>query len=373
MSINIQKMPKLGFGLMRLPESDDGIDVAEVQKLVDTYMDNGFNYFDTAYVYHGGKSEEIVKEVLVRRYPRDTFYLATKLPPWNIKKYDDIDRIFNEQLERTGVDYFDFYLLHNLEDGLIYETFEKFDCFDWIKNKKASGQVRHIGFSFHGTPELLEKVLNEHPEVEFVQIQVNYADWENPVVQSGKLYDILSKRQIPILVMEPVKGGLLASLQPEMEQMLKTVRPNDSIASWALRFASSLPGVVTTLSGMSTEAQMNDNLYTFSDFKPLNEQEKQLLRKITEMMLDLPLIQCTSCRYCCDGCPEKIRVPDIFGALNAARTHKGDTRPHQFYESLVNSSGRAKNCIACGKCEAACPQHLPIVELMQEAANEFDA
>lgn len=204
MSINIQKMPKLGFGLMRLPESDDGIDVTEVQKLVDTYMDNGFNYFDTAYVYHGGKSEEIVKEVLVKRYPRDAFYLATKLPPWNIEKHDDIDHIFNEQLERTGVDYFDFYLLHNLEDGLIYETFEKFDCFDWIKNKKASGQVRHIGFSFHGTPELLENVLNEHPEVEFVQIQVNYADWENPVVQSGKLYDILSKRQIPILVMEPV-------------------------------------------------------------------------------------------------------------------------------------------------------------------------
>lgn len=366
------KMPKLGFGLMRLPENDGEIDISQMGQMVDAYMRTGFNYFDTAYVYHGGKSETAIKETLVNRYPRESFYLATKLPAWTMNDMEDRDRIFNEQLERAGVEYFDFYLLHSLEDGNNYDTYVKYECFDWAMQKKSEGKIRHFGFSFYGTPELLEKVLDSHPEVEFVQIQLNYADWNNPVVHSGRLYKILHDRNIPIIVMEPVKGGTLASMQPELESMMKAVRPNDSIASWALRFVGSLDGVATILSGMSNEEQMNDNLKTFENFVPLSEKEKKVIDEVVKKMLDMPLVQCTSCRYCFDGCPSGIRIPDIFRALNTARMYLNDSRPHMFYRGLVSNSGRAKACIACGQCEGVCPQHLPIIDLLQEAAKKFD-
>ena len=234
MSIDLNAMPKLGFGLMRLPEQDGTIDLDQVCRMVDAYLEAGLNYFDTAYVYHGGNSEKIVKEALVRRHPRSSFTVATKLPSWCMKAESDRDRIFNEQLERTGLEYFDFYLLHSVEDGSNGETYERLNCFEWALEKKAAGKIRHFGFSFHGSPEYLEALLNAHPEVEFVQIQLNYADWENPVVQSGKLYEILHRRNVPIIVMEPVKGGTLAKLTPELEAKLKAVHPDRSLASWAL-------------------------------------------------------------------------------------------------------------------------------------------
>ena len=228
--IDLDKMPKLGFGLMRLPEKDGKIDHDEVCRMVDSYMDAGLTYFDTAYVYHGGRSEVEAREAIVKRYPRDSFTLATKLPAWEMKKPEDRDRIFNEQLERAGVDFFDFYLLHSIEDGNI-DTYENLDCFNWGLKKKEEGKIKHFGFSFHGSPELLVKVLDAHPYMEFVQIQLNYADWTNPVVRSGKLYEILHDRNIPMIIMEPVKGGNLASLKPELEDKLKAVRPDKSIAS----------------------------------------------------------------------------------------------------------------------------------------------
>ena len=295
------------------------------------------------------------------------------LPAWTMSGPMDRDLIFNEQLERCGVSYFDFYLLHSLEDGNNYDTYVKYDCFRWGMQKKEEGKIRHFGFSFHGTPELLEQVLNEHLEIDFVQIQLNYADWNNQVVHSGRLYEILHQRNIPIIVMEPVKGGMLANLQPELEEMLKAVHPDASTASWALRFVGSLEGVVTILSGMSTEEQMRDNLQTFGDFQPLTKEEYQVIEKVVKKMQDMSLIPCTSCRYCCDGCPSKILIPDIFHALNTARLYPTDNRPRMFYNNLTsNSSVKASDCIACGQCESVCPQHLPIIELLQEAVSRLE-
>ncbi|WP_277934625.1 aldo/keto reductase [Parablautia intestinalis] len=370
--INMQSMPKLGFGLMRLPEQNGEIDLAHVDRMVDAYMKKGFNYFDTAYVYHGGKSETAIRETLVKRYPRESFYLATKLPAWMMSGPEDRDRIFNEQLMRCGVDYFDFYLLHSLEEGVNYDTYVKHDCFRWGMQKKEEGKIKHFGFSFHGTPELLEQVLDEHPEVEFVQIQLNYADWNNPLVYSGRLYEILRSRNMPVIVMEPVKGGTLANLQPELEGMLKDLRPDASAASWALRFAGSLEGVMTILSGMSNEEQMEDNLHTFAEFEPLSEKEKQVIDEVVRKMLDMPLIPCTSCRYCCDGCSAGIRIPDVFRALNTVRMYPEDNRPQMYYNGLISKSGKASACVACGQCERVCPQHLQIIELMKEAAEKLD-
>ncbi len=374
MSINLDKMPKLGFGLMRLPQKDDAIDMDHLCRMVDAYMAAGMNYFDTAYVYHGGNSEKVIKDALVSRYPRDSFMLATKLPAWCMKEEADRDRIFNEQLERCGVDYFDFYLLHSIEDGGNGETYEKLDCFSWGLQKKAEGKIRHFGFSFHGSPAYLTQVLDAHPEVEFVQIQLNYADWNNPVVRSGELYEILSSRNIPMIIMEPVKGGTLAGLTPELEAMYKAVRPEASIASWALRFVGSLPGVMTILSGMSSEDQMKDNLSTFTGFEPLTENEKALIEKVRGIMLNVPQIGCTSCRYCTPGCPMNISIPDVFRAVNTMALYHETFRPKNFYNGIVGQGhGRASECIACGQCESVCPQHLPIIDLLKDASKKLDA
>ena len=296
MSIDLNTMPKLGFGLMRLPENDGVIDQEQVCRMTDAYLDAGLTYFDTAYVYHGGNSEKIVKEALVKRHSRDSFTVATKLPAWCMKEEADRDRIFNEQLERCGVDYFDFYLLHSVEEGGNGETYDRLNCWEWAMEKKAAGKIRHFGFSFHGSPEYLEKLLDAHPEVEFVQIQLNYADWENPVVQSGRLYEILRRRRVPIIVMEPVKGGTLAKLTPDLEAKFKAVRPEKSIASWALRFVASLPGVMTVLSGMSTPEQVADNLRTFTHFEPLTDAEKSAVEEVRAAMMGVPQIGCTACR-----------------------------------------------------------------------------
>lgn len=372
MSLELEKMPKLGFGLMRLPEKDGEIDVQQVCNMMDTYMEKGFNYFDTAYMYCNGKSECVVKEALVQRYPRESFYLTNKLPQWMMNGIEDRDKIFSDQLKKTGVDYFDLYLLHSVEDGANYEGYIKYDCFNWAMKKKEEGKIKHFGFSYHGTPELLDQILAEHPEVEIVQIQLNYADWENPLVQSGKLYEVLRKYKKPILVMEPVKGGSLAELTPAIEQKMKVERPNSSIASWALRFAASLPGVVTVLSGMSTEGQMQDNLNTFLNFEPMTDNEYKILSSVVKEMEKMPRIACTSCRYCCDGCPSNIAIPDVIKALNALRIYGEHTRPHSFYEKLIQSSGRARDCIECKQCENVCPQHLPITEYLKEAAEKLD-
>lgn len=373
MSIDASKLPRLGFGLMRLPEKDGEIDIPHLCNMVDEYMERGFNYFDTAYMYCGGRSEGAAKEALVKRYPRDSFYLATKLPQWMMKGIEDRDRILNDQLERTGAGYFDFYLLHSIEDGANYEGYLKYDCFNWAMKKKEEGKIKHFGFSFHGTPELLEEVLRDHPEVEFVQIQLNYADLENPLVQSGRLYEILRKYNMPMIIMEPVKGGMLAAMAPEIEKMMKDLRPDSSIASWALRFTASMDGVLTVLSGMSNKEQMLDNLNTFTNFEPISEEEQHVIDDVVKAMEKMPGVPCTSCRYCCDGCPQGILIPDVFRALNTLRIYGEDNRPHFYYNGLVEKSGRAADCIACGQCESVCPQHLSIIDLLKESSEKLDA
>ena len=375
MSIDVSKMPRIGFGLMRLPETDGVIDIGKVCKMVDSYLDAGFNYFDTAYVYHGGNSERAVKEAIVKRHPRNSFTLATKLPAWSIHSFEDRDKIFNEQLERCGVDYFDFYLLHSIEDGNNYDTYVKYDCFNWGVQKRAEGKIKHFGFSFHGTPELLVKIVDSHPEIEFVQIQLNYADWDNPLVHSGELYKILSERNIPIIVMEPCKGGKLANHDDECTEILKSVRPDKSVASWAFRFVGSLPGVTTILSGMTTQDQMEDNMNTFRNFEPLSGEERAAVDKVIEVMFRVEQIGCTACRYCVDGCPMSISIPDVISAINTKRKFPGDMRPQFFYNGLVarDGNGKASDCIGCGQCEGVCPQHLPIIEILKEGVEKFES
>lgn len=367
------KMPKLGFGMMRLPEQDGEVDISRVCEMVDRYMDSGMNYFDTAYMYHNGKSEEVVKKTVVDRYPRDSYYLTTKLPQWMMKGKEDRDRILEDQLAKTGAGYFDIYLLHSVEDGEKYEGYLEYDCFQWAMEKKAEGKFRHFGFSYHGTAELLDEILAVHPEVEVVQIQLNYADWDNPLIQSGKIYDVLCKYDIPILVMEPVKGGTLAQMDPKVEKIFKEASPDATIASWALRFAGSLPGVVTVLSGMSSEEQMEDNLNTFTHFQPLSEKEQETIHQVVEAMAENPGIACTACRYCVEGCPQKIHIPDVLKALSTLRVYGEAWRSQNFYQSLLKQgSGSASGCVACGGCEGVCPQHLPIIELMKEAAEKLE-
>ena len=374
MSIDLNKMPKLGFGLMRLPEKDGVIDLEQVCRMADAYLDAGLTYFDTAYVYHGGNSEKIVREALVKRHPRDSFTVATKLPAWCMKEEADRDRIFNEQMKRCGVEYFDFYLLHSVEEGGNGETYDRLNCWEWALAKKAAGQIRHFGFSFHGSPEYLEKLLDDHPEVEFVQIQLNYADWENPVVRSGRLYEILRSRGMPIVVMEPVKGGTLAKLTPELEARFRAVRPEASIASWALRFVASLPGVMTVLSGMSSPEQMADNIKTITHFEPLTDVEQAAVEDVRRTIMSAEQIGCTACRYCTDGCPMNIAIPDVFRAVNTMKLYHEDFRPKAFYKGLVGQGhGRAADCVACGQCEGVCPQHLPIIELLKDASARLDS
>ena len=373
MSINVNEMPKIGFGLMRLPETDGAIDIDKVCKMVDSYLAAGFNYFDIAYVYHGGNSERAVKEAIVKRHPRDSFTVATKLPAWSIHSFEDRDKIFEEQLERCGVDYFDFYLLHSVEDGNNYDTYVKYDCFNWGIQKREEGRIKHFGFSFHGTPELLVQIVDNHPEIEFVQIQLNYADWDNELVHSGELYKILSERNIPIIVMEPCKGGKLANHDEECTEILKSIRPDRSVASWAFRFVGSLPGVTTILSGMSTEEQMEDNMNTFRNFEPLTDEEKEAIEKVKEIMFRVELVGCTACRYCVDGCPMNISIPDVISAINIKRKFPGDMRPNFYYNGLTGRSGKASDCLECGQCEGVCPQHLPIISILKEAVDKFES
>ena len=363
---------KLGFGLMRLPKDKQSqIKLDEVQRMVDSYMERGFNYFDTAYVYEG--SEEAIRQTLVEKYPRDVYTLADKLPAWKLTCQEDAERIFQESLNRTGVDYFDFYLLHSVEKSH-YPTYEKYQCFDFIQEMKKQGKIKYMGFSFHDDADFLDKVLTEHPEIDFVQLQLNYLDWENGVIQSRRNYEVARKHHKPIIVMEPIKGGTLASFSDDIERIYKDYAPQKSIASWAMRYVASLDGVMTILSGMSNAQQMNDNLDTMTHFEKINNEEAKLIKQVTDQVLSYPTIPCTKCRYCTPVCPMHIQIPDLFTAYNSAKMY-GENRRYQTYykDHSTGDYQPAKACIACGQCESVCPQHLEIISLLKEVSEVFDS
>ncbi|MBQ8952957.1 MAG: aldo/keto reductase [Clostridia bacterium] len=372
-------MKKLGFGLMRMPLTDANsaaaVDVEQVKKMVDLFMEKGFTYFDTAIMYNGFASQRVAKEAIVDRYPRDSFTLATKLHNAFFNSREDMEKIFSDQLEQTGAGYFDYYLLHGIEAGS-YPKYEQFDCFDWLLEKKAKGLVKHAGFSFHDTPELLDEILTRHPEMEFVQIQLNYLDWESEWVQSRKVYEVAVKHGKPVIVMEPVKGGTLAKVPADAEALLKAREPELSVPSWAIRFAASQENVMVVLSGMSSLEQMADNLSYMENFKPLTNDEKALAQRVADIINAQIAVPCTGCSYCTEGCPMQIAIPKYFSLYNEDMREnleeKGWTINFTNYENLTKQFGRAGDCIACGQCEGVCPQHLPIIEKLKEVSAHFD-
>ncbi len=369
---------KLGFGLMRMPQLDPNdpanVDVEQVKKMVDLFLEKGFTYFDTAWMYNGFASEGVAKTALVDRHPRDSFTLATKLHAGFFDSFEDRDKVFNAQLQKTGAGYFDYYLLHGIEADM-YPKYEKFDCFNWLLEKKAKGLVRHAGFSFHDTPELLDEILTKHPQMEFVQLQVNYLDWESQWVRSRACYEMARRHGKPVIVMEPVKGGTLAKVPPAAEKLFKDHSPDMSPASWAIRFAASLPGVMMVLSGMSNLGQMEDNLSYMQDFKPLTEEEKALCFQAADMINGNIAIPCTGCSYCTEGCPQHIAIPQYFSLYNEDMREdlkeKGWTINFSNYDMLAGQFGKASDCIGCGQCEGVCPQHLPIIDNLKKVAAHY--
>ena len=365
----MEQPKKLGFGMMRLPRKRFGIDIKTTCAMVDLFMDAGFTYFDTAFMYLG--SEKATKKALIDRYPRDSFTIATKLfaavsPSARIARKE-----FDTSLARTGAGYFDYYLLHSLMEAN-YKRYEKLGLWDFVREKKEQGLIRHIGFSFHGSPELLEKILTEHPEAEFVQLQINYADWEDRRIASRQNYEIARRFGKPIVVMEPVKGGNLANPPKAVRELLKAADPNASYASWAIRFAASLDGILTVLSGMSDVQQVTDNISYMKEFKPLSESEREILRKARELLGQSQAVPCTACRYCTEGCPKKIVIPEIFKAANL-RTEDGRIEEaDEAYRKAVSGRGKASDCIACGQCERVCPQHIGIIEELKKSAAMFE-
>ncbi|MEN2995410.1 MAG: aldo/keto reductase [Acetomicrobium sp.] len=369
-------MKKLGFGLMRLPLKDpddqESIDLEELKRMVDHFLEKGFTYFDTAYPYHQGKSEVAIRKALVERYPRDSFTLTDKLPTWIATKYEDYEAIFEEQLERCGVTYFDYYLLHSLDTKRYAET-SKLGGFEFIKKLKEQGKIRHIGISYHDSASLLDQILTKHPEIEYVQLQINYLDWDSELIQSGKCYEVATKHKKSVIVMEPVKGGYLANVPPEAVKLFKGYHPDMSVASWAIRYAASLENVFMVLSGMSSFEQMVDNVSVMENFIPLNDEEMGIIKEAVEIIKKKVVIPCTACRYCVDGCPKHIAIPEYFAVYNERKTFGPTPVQVSYYNNLTGEHGKASDCIACGQCEEHCPQHIKIIDALRDVAKEFEA
>ena len=354
------------------PDDQTSIDIEKVKEMADMFIERGFTYFDTAYPYHGGKSEEALRETVVKRYPRETFTVTSKMPIWDIKEEADMERVFNEQLERCGVDYFDYYWLHALNRERVAIA-DKVDAWGFVARKKAEGKIRHIGFSFHDESSLLAEILEKHPKMEYVQLQLNYLDWNSPAVESRTCYELCEKHGKPVIVMEPVKGGSLASLPEAVERVFKDFNPDASLASWAIRYCASLPNVMMVLSGMSNLEQMQDNTSYMQDFQPLSDEEQAILAQVTETIRDSIAIHCTACHYCSEGCPQQIAIPEYFDLYNTLQQFsqlKGNTKFH--YDFIAKSHGKASECLECGQCEAQCPQHIDIIDNLKLVAETFE-
>ncbi len=356
---------KLGFGLMRLPRLSDGsIDVQQTSQMVDMFIEAGGTYFDTAFAYEG--SEEAARKALVERYPRDSYTLASKLfiQPGSAITEEEAKQELKTSLKRSGAGYFDYYLVHAIQRSN-YKKYEEYGIWDYVKQLKEQGLIRHYGFSFHGDPELLEELLNRHPDAEFVQLQINYADWENPGVAARRNWEICREYGKPVTVMEPVKGGILADPIDSVKAVFDAENNGMSYASWALRYVATKENILAVLSGMSSVEQMADNLSFMKDFKPLNEHEEEVIRKAQAALNADQSIPCTACHYCTKGCPMNIPIPEIFTVQNRKKGSP-EFRTRREYTIVTEGKGKAGSCIQCGQCENACPQHLPIISLLEE-------
>lgn len=368
----MNQIKQLGLGMMRLPVANGEIDIAHTSRMVDKFIENGGVWFDTAWGYHNEKSEPTVRQTVTERYPRESFHLATKLPVWLVKTEDDPERLTQEQLRRTGATYFDRYMLHALNRGRL-ENLEKCKVWDYLKGLKERGVARQIGFSFHDTADVLDQILTAHPGLDFVQLQINYLDWEDDKVQSRKCYETARAHGVDIVVMEPVKGGMLGALPESVSKPLRAVRPDWSDARWALAFCMSLPGVATILSGMSNMEQLEDNLNTFQNFEPLTDADRAALDEALKILLTLPSIPCTGCGYCVESCPQKINIPEIFRTATGVMRFGQQPGLMGHYSWLVSEgSGRANECISCHACEGNCPQKLEIADLMAQSSALLD-
>ena len=365
---------RLGFGLMRLPivdGDDEKIDIKQVSKMADYFLENGFTYFDTAYPYHHGFSERTVKTVLTERHPRDSFLLADKMPIFRIKEPKDVPETFEEQLERTGAEYFDMYLLHAMSAERM-DTVRNCKVWEYLQKEKERGRISHLGFSFHDSPEVLDSMLKELTEAEFVQLQINYADWEDEDVQSRRCYETAQKHGKPVVVMEPIRGGSLASAKAVCAPVLKEASPDASLASWALRFVAGLPGVAMVLSGMSNFEQLEQNVSLFRSIQPLSADEQAALDRAGELLRKASTIPCTDCKYCAEGCPADINIPGILDLLNEYDRFGSLENARRSYGFRTKEKGLASACVKCGQCFEVCPQHIESAVHMARAAQLFE-
>ena len=367
-------MKKLGFGCMRLPVLDPGdvttIDMPQFEKMVDTFLERGFTYFDTAYVYHSVTSEKAVREALVKRHPRDSFTLATKLPLIKLGEAADMDKYFAEQLENCGVEFFDYFLLHNINSGT-WPTVQKLDAFNWLRKQKADGKVVNMGFSFHDSAEVLDDILTKHPEAEFVQLQINYVDWLSDNVQSKKNYEVCCKHGKPVVVMEPIKGGALVSLPDEAVEVLKAANPNMSLAEWALRYVESLDNVAVVLSGMSTIDQMKENADNMVDQRPLTDAEMAAIDKVREILNKIPTVPCTKCGYCMEVCPVGIHIPSMLSSYNGYQLFGYGGGINDYRNHAIKNGVRPSACVECHSCEGNCPQQIKITDYLKKVTEYY--